>query len=326
MSTDIPEGNKFACLALEGPSVSLNGELMELPSGLKVMTTAPFEITGHWEEWLGSILLHHLRRCDLAFVVQASAREPEVINEENSRLEREVTAFLYGLLLIGLPHIEGGLILAGANVSDEIQVRTVGQIQPVYRSAQTLPAHVSSGELQAADSLRGALLDFYVEQGSSRLKRGFDSWLRGIHEERGSERLHMFVRALDGVIATERGQGKAQFKSRASTLANATPGSDELLGELYDLRSCAEHLRELDCGLEHVQEGNRDRHANLRAHQSELLSSFAYERILLNEELRGWFHNPQRMSEFWNKSPAERDAIWGNSINLEQSAEIRFRG
>jgi hypothetical protein len=66
---------------------------------------------------------------------------------------------------------------------------------------------------------------------------------KGLQRDRAAEvRLHQFCRCIDGLILSEPGQGRNQFKSRTELFVGSRHHS--LMGEIYAIRSDVEHLHE----------------------------------------------------------------------------------
>jgi hypothetical protein len=92
----------------------------------------------------------------------------------------------------------------------------------------------------------------------------------------GDDRLHQFVRAVEGVIKPTIGQSRRQFVHRGQVFAGNSETARTLLGELYDLRGLAEHLHRFDAGLAAHPQRDRESISLRRAYQAQLLASHVY--------------------------------------------------
>src|SRR6185436_12552681 len=149
-----------------------------------------------------------------------------------------------------------------------------------------------------------------------RLRKGFNAFISGIRQDEGHNRLHQFVRSLDGVIKPPTGEGTNKFKYRCGFFAGRTPPHMEILEDLYELRSAAEHLNPLADKLMRFQEHERENVKALRTFQSELLASFVYRKILSTPSLLSNFIDDAAIDEMWRQSASQLIAHWVTTIDL----------
>jgi hypothetical protein len=76
-----------------------------------------------------------------------------------------------------------------------------------------------------------------------RLRAGLNAVITGVEEPMANERLHQFVRALDGLMMIPWGGGKGVFAQRGATFVCGTD-LPNVLEELYKLRNAQEHMND----------------------------------------------------------------------------------
>ncbi|MFA5786487.1 MAG: hypothetical protein WDA71_05815 [Actinomycetota bacterium] len=326
MSTATAPGHKFACIALENVSVTSLNAPIQLQGGLEIHSDPPFAIGSRWIKRLGTLNTEHLKGSNFAILATAPSARLEVLDKENETLEQAALGFFYALLMQGVPHMDGGLILSGANVGGDPNVRSVTVLGNYYRPAHVLPLRIDARTIASASTVAAGLRSIYeAPDAFSRLKRGVHAWYRGVREERANDRVHQFVRAIEAMLKPAAGRTRRQFVHRCQVFAGTSQQVGGLLGELFDLRSCAEHLHDWDCGLEAIPEQDRERHGSLRAYQAELLAGLAYSRLLSNPSLLGNFQDDASIEALWRRPLPAIQTMWGQASDLDALASKRFR-
>lgn len=324
----IPQGHKFACIAFgHADHEGLPAEIL-LPCGARVYTAPPFEIGEHWVRWLGSLQADLLAGSELVLLKSAPSANPEVLDHENEKLRRDVVNLMHCLLMQGIPYHEGILEISGAHDAVDLQVRTVAPRRYVRPHAVRPPPVTESMIRRADDAAVGlsAIRDAQVAGSAEhlRLSRGLRSWILGVQEEYFGDRLHLLVRALEALIKPPVGGSKARFKDRGQVLIGASPGHAAVLEELYELRSCAEHLHGPDCDLEDIPTECRAVHATMRGAQAEFIAGEAFLRVLTSPPLLERFRTDATIDAFWALRHHERPPIWGSPIPYMQLTRERF--
>lgn len=321
MTFELSPGEKFALIAIDNVSREELPEEIELGEEVAIYRKPPIMGGALWREWIGSLNYAHLEDSNLVIIAKASSRTPEVLDAENQALQQKVLAVFYSILLHGIPHMDGSLDLTGANVGGEISVRHISILDHFYRAAGGRPHSVSEEDLEIAQRAARSLSAVYAGPGNfSRFKRGLHSLLRGFREELANLRLHLFIRALEALIKPEIGRTRKQFRKRGQLFIGESSTNVDLLGELFDLRSCAEHLHDWDCGLEHVEQAEREECGNFRSYQAELLASEAFLRVLLDDGLLQTFRDDAQIDTFWRLPGADRRSAWGDPVDLDAAA------
>ncbi|HXF05942.1 MAG TPA: hypothetical protein VNM72_11080 [Blastocatellia bacterium] len=318
----IPKGTRFACLALEGASLA-NGlpEQLDLKDGLWALLRPPFEMAEHWQEWLGSIQARHFSNSNFLLFGTHPVDQMGVSDRE---LRDKVMSLFYAILMHGVPHYDAALLLTGENWSGTINVQSVTTPYRYYRAAKVLPARIDENTLMSAAIAAAGLRTIYAsKQDYRRLKKGFEAWTRGMREGVGIYRLHQFVRAIEAVVKPSTRQTRRRFVQRCQLFAGRSDQIRNLLGELYDLRSYAEHMNDYQAVLGRY--GPKwETIGSKRAYQAELLASHVYLRILKEDGLRSIFISDESIDQFWRKHDDERVRVWGEAIDLETEVRARF--
>lgn len=324
----IAQGHKFACIAFGHPvHQALPAEIL-LPSGVRVYTAPPFEIGEHWVRWLGTLQAGLLARSELVLVKSAPSANPEVLDHENEKLRRDVVNLMHCLLMQGIPYHEGILEISGARDAVDLQVRTVAP-RRYLRPHAVRPPPVTEPMIRRADEAAVGLSAIRDAQAAGsteylRLTRGLRSWILGVGEEYFGDRLHLLVRALEALIKPPVGGSKARFKDRGQVLVGASAGHAAVLGELYELRSCAEHLHRPDCDLADIPSDCRAVHATMRGAQAEFIAGEAFLRVLTSPALLERFRHDASIDAFWALPHHERPPIWGSPVPYMQLTRERF--
>jgi hypothetical protein len=326
MPFPLPVGHKFSCVALANAGVARElRTAIDLGDELWVLFEPPFELEGHWREWLGTVRAEYLSRANLVVLAHHASATAEVMDAENETLTKKCFSVFYALFVAEVFHHDGGLILSGANVHGTVNVRHVSNLENFYRPNGVNTARVDAALIQRASEIASGMRAVHIPgRHSQRLHRGFQAWIGGAKEFYGQDRLHQFVRAVEGVIKPAIGQSKRQFVHRGQVLAGNSGAVVKLLGELYDLRGLAEHLHPFDSVLTTYPVSDRESIALQRAYQAQILASHVYERIFSTPNLHRTFGTDGAIDAFWAQTWAQQTQAWGQPIDLEATATARF--
>lgn len=308
-------GTKFACIALHG-CTGLRLPATSTPrANIVVLSDFPFEIPRDWKETLGSYKVERLAASNLLIVASVPSARPYDRDDERECLIRTVRAFCFGLWMLGGPNFDSGLLLAGGTADSDPQILMVQDLIPVFLRPRGAAVVTDCDTLRYASRVGAGLTLIHKNRVFDRLERGFWTWVGGIREGHLHIRLHQFVRAVDALIASERGQGRRQFVERAQTFAT-TNQIAAVLGQLYDLRSSEEHFRPFQSVLNVEDQAEAERIGAVRVDQAERLAGGVYSRILVNPALWDHFGDEGPIRAFWAKSEQERRRIWGDPVKI----------
>jgi hypothetical protein len=314
---------KFYCYALRARASPNLARTLELDDGLYVSSAPPFLLDDWWREQIGAIESRHIVEESDLFIL-ALSEDPAV--DERS-LERRLAARYFSLVLQGVgyapPAFRQGSVLLGDNTSRGMTVRGLGSLDKFHQPPKVTPGDVEEGHLKTAARLaRG--IDALFPRGDwgehfLRLRKGFSAYLDGVRHAHAHNRLHQFVRALDAVVKPRAGDATRKFRHRCQFFAGRNADDVKLLGELYELRSAAEHLNPLGDKLGDYPEHERDNVKALRTYQAELLASFAYRKILSNPAILSCFETDQSIDDLWATDASALISFWGDTIDLHKS-------
>lgn len=312
----------FCCLALEGVITKLHGTKTYYGDDFSVYSSNPFDSQSQQlSKILGSITMNHLNKSRLVIL-----RVLPDIHMDRDFLKDTVEQFFYAILMQGFPPNAGGVIFHGIGKNDEYRVLSGGPLLKYPRLSGALPAEIGAETLQNASAIAKGMRSIYsFDIGFERIKRGLNAWLRAAREINPQEKLHNFVRSLDGFIDLARGEGKGQFISRGTEIIQSREKMGILLGELYDIRSKAEHLVFWEDALPKVKQHERANRLLLRAFQAERISSRVYEAFFTRPKIWPEFIDSKSQVGFWRKPSKELRKVWGKPINVDKEVKRRLR-
>lgn len=307
------DGEKYALVALQ-TRVKLPSLLHAPgPPALWASSVTPVQLDDDWERWLGSIRADHLRHANLFLIAKASSQTLDILDEENTELERQVYWFHTGLLLSArLTTFEDPMILTGARNHGHTSVRQLGHASRAAPILGLPPQPITPDCLTKAATIAASLWAWSEAGGSWRFNRVLQIYAGARANPDPLERIHQFSRSIEGLILPDAGKTKRQFISRTETFIG--PRQHALMGEIYDVRSAVEHLREYEL-LEPPDRASREDLVR-KAALMEYLSRHCISRVLLTKSLWPHFSNPAALEGFWKLPSGERKALWGCPIDL----------
>ena len=222
-----------------------------------------------------------------------------------------------GLGLLGMQFESAGLLAVGGRGS--------GDSAPVVLSVEDtsqqffwkrFPLDLTEKHLTLVSRIAGNVRELERINPRSRLWRGYRSLALGLESAYAEDRLHGFVRALDGVVKTEQRKGRKQFVRRCQLFTGKTYSNERLLNELYQLRNAIEHLRGFESEMGEYPQTDRQELLRKRAYQAELLSRFVFTHILKSEQRTELFADDDAVDRFWQETEDTNSAWWGETFDL----------
>jgi hypothetical protein len=273
----------------------------------------PVQLDDNWERWLGSIKADSLRHSNLFLISQSPSTDLDVLDQENSNLDRQVYWFHLGLLLsVRLTTFEDPITLTGATYPDRVSVRQFGDTTRAAPILGLPPETVTLNCLDRAAQFAQALREWQNAGGSWRFNRVLQIYAAARASPDPLERIHQLSRCIEGLILPDAGKTRRQFIGRTETFIG--PREHVQMGEIYDVRSAVEHLREYEL----LQPPTRaSREGLLReAALMEYLARQCRGHILLTKSLQPYFSSPAALVSFWKLSSSDRSKRWGPPIDL----------
>ena len=347
---DIPNGNHFCCLTLNGPRLKVKQEQTVLPGLIISHEQNAFELEPHWVEWLGTIQANSFRESTLFItaIVDPLAVDRGDIPIPQS-LDNRVRLFHHILVLLGCGYNDAMLMVGGEKYhSGGIHIGPVRPgltpcFRPYYRQSRQIDVEDLERSAKILESLE-LIYSHVPGRLYRRLRKGFNVWIRGAQEgEEWIERLHSFVRATEAIMkptiarkrsALARKRSKTAkrpwrdvtqtFIDRGQTVIGASQRNAKLLRQLYDIRSSVEHIKDIMPSVKKVRGIHADEGFGFRALQAELLASAVYAKILSSDVLLNAFSTEAKVEGFWSRVTLQRRALWGDPFNLDAEARQCF--
>jgi hypothetical protein len=316
MTLNIPPLTQFACVAIQ--PLSLSDQLpqsFQFEPGLYALIKPSFEIEGFWQEQLGKIKSEIIAKSELLVIsLTSSDRSDGWFDRE---LRHYASSIVHSLYMHRVYCSGGGVMLCGGKAGETISIRSVQDLDPYVRNRMTTTKVVDFNILERVRrTAEGSRRMYADKERYGRLKRGFEAWVEGKGGRRDDKRIRQFVRAIEAVVKPEAGKTRRQFVHRAQLFVGSANSSREMLQEIYDLRSCAEHLNDVRSFYEESPIRDIDRQTALRAFEAELIADHVYQRIFNNSDLQRTFIDDSSIDLFWKKPEHERQTLWGATPNL----------
>lgn len=310
---------KFGILAFDRCSGVEIDNSQVLGDGVSVYPDCPIELPAHWNTWLGSIQSENLTRANLTFTVQINSETPTFLDDETKQLLKQLEALRFGLFFHGIPTYRNNLIaLGGIDNHGEASVRQVEIPMLAYFHPCGRTPVITMDSLVGANTCATRIVSLMPgnDDAFRRIRAGLRACVYGMQERDLPERLHQFVRALDGLTMIPPGQGANRFSQRAQLFAAGTNIADTLI-ELYRLRSAQEHLNDLRQALATQPEEDFRRLVSLRAYQAEQAALTTYRQLLTTPHLLTHLESETSINEFWALNDEMRRDIWGAACDMD---------
>jgi hypothetical protein len=302
----------FYCFGLRA-RVGL-GHPVQTDAGIYASPEPPFYVDDWWQEQLGKIQVKQINGCSLFLL--ALTDDPALENFLPCRLQ----SYYLALLLQCVGYSSRDVTLGGQNSLKGLRVNSIGTHDTYYEPYKVIAHSVTKEHLAATPPLaKGIDFIFADESKYLRLRKGFNALLDGIRQNQLHSRLHNFVRAIEAVIKPKQGDGTKKFKYRCQFFVGRKPTDVSLLGELYELRSAAEHLNPMNDKLTAYPSHDRDNVKGLRTLQTEILASFIYRKIFSCPLLLQHFTSDDSIERLWSKDYKELVTTWGTTVDLHSA-------
>lgn len=320
---EIPSGYKFAAIGIETNSVESGlPDTQSIARDLWVCRLPPALLPKHWRGWLGSIRTEQLEAADLWLLTMKQSEHPGIADHDTLALGRRLSVAYYALLLLieNIQH-ERGMQLSGANADGDPTVSGVQDCAPVYRVRWSPRAHIGPSSFELMEPLCNALVALQLavaeeQREYGRIWRVTHAFVTGVHSLDWGERVHQFVRCLEGFIFPAKGNSRDDFIERGELFVG--DGYATMLGEMYDIRSAVEHLHGPFRFLPKTSPREQRLRLMKQAIAAEALARFCLRRFLLSQSIWKYFDDDVALEHFWLKlTGAQRRHAWGEPLDLE---------
>lgn len=324
MPFNIPLSSQFAAITIDPLSISrdLTGSI-DFGDGRYIVVNPSFEIEEFWQRQLGEMKTKKIaENSALLLAVVASDYSDGSIDRE---LVRSVRSILYSLFLQGVYFSDGGTVLCGSNSTGRVNIRSVQDLNPFVWPRETVTALLDNAVVNGARTIASGLESMYVaEHFYRRLKRGFHSYLDGMTGKHEETRMRHFVRSIEAFIRPAIGKTRSHFVHRGQLFVGFSNDMCELLGDLYDLRSCAEHMNDIHDLYSELSELEIDKRTATGSFQSEVIANYAYRRAFESLDILKIFISDSSIQAFWERPSNEQKEIWGGPVNVSNAVKERF--
>lgn len=316
--------SKFAMLTVNNVYTDLRDAAFQLSDGTWVMPAVPVLDLGVWKEWIGSIRMERLGRANLVLFLEEPSDNPEILDAEHQRLDKDLSLLFYMLhLRSGIEVADGADLLCGSSVNGIPGIRQMSQMPAFQQSKGWKRAPITTAWLEDGISLRADVTAMEADKTQfRRVIRGLNTLFKGL-KETGQDRLHQFVRSLEALILSDIGRTEKQFVHRCQTFARAGDDTRALLVESFAMRSDTEHLNPWDEAVQSYPADQRDDVCWQRTRQIEHLACDAYSRLLRDPALRDHFRTEAAMAAFWKLADDQRRALWGKPLDIAQEPLVQ---
>jgi hypothetical protein len=311
--------DKFAFVAIVNAYSLLPKDLLiQLADGTYVLDRIPLRVEDSWQKWIGTIRFDSLKKANVVLIRRFPSANPEALDSEHESLGRPIARLFYLLQLSGVLEYENAHLIKGSIVGDVPQVRQMGELSRFLQTKGYSRLAVDINRLRRAVQLRESLDEIDAPPHTAkRVVRGLNVLMDGLQQRHGQERIHQFVRSLEGLIVPDIGNTRRQFAHRCQTFAKAGQNAKQILEEAFNMRSDTEHLNDWEDSLQTYPSDNRENIALQRTRQMERLACVAYSRILGDVKIRSWFETEQKQLEFWKTiDDRKRRDLWGEPLDL----------
>jgi hypothetical protein len=316
---EIGPGEKFALVGFRTiRPADLLSEPLRLGANTWALGRPPFALSDWWLQSVGTVRENAFRRCNLFLLAKRASPKVENLDAENELLRKEVYWLFQAVLLT-----------AYVRVFDTV-FHTTGSYRehgPDARQFAELPAPLpTSGapfdeltrvSLGTAAAFVRSIEELEAMGGFKRIGRIYGIHQRALTNPEPLERLHQFCRCIEGFILPDIAQTTRQFRSRTELFVG--PRYHVLMGQLYDMRSQAEHLRDIAPDNEHESERERRMRVVRECLFLEELSRCCIARFLATRALWPHFRDEAALGNFWLfENNTLRQQTWGEPFDTKQ--------
>ena len=319
MEFRIDPGEKFALLVTDlYPTQGLDRP-WKLDDHTWFLPKIPVEVSEHWKQWLGSITSESIDKSNFVLIVKQHSNKPDEIDSINQSLRQRIFNLFYCIIFQGIPSAQNIYVLTGANVNNKYDIQNYSSEEKIYPIHDVKIDIVTPSKLLYATTMNQQYESIYSsKEAYRRLRLGFHSLVRAIREELIDFRLHDYARAIEALVKPKWQRTiRKNFVHRCQTLTKACSETQQILTDIYLLRSANEHLNSWLSSLESLYD-NAEKTAFERLWQVENLALSTYSKLLLDPNLLQIFETDESIDSFWAKPDDERRSIWGKPFDIRR--------
>ncbi len=259
-----------------------------------------------WRENLGRLQAAELEKTTLF----AWATAPAVGDHDEDHLRSRAYDLFLGLL-IAVPFFAAGQLTAmgGTRTEGAPSVRSHRRYASTYYTEGTPVVALTEEYLAHAARVAAALQQHPALP--HRMIRAIRAFRLGCEAPELDSRLHQFVRAIDGFVASRKGKGKSDFVDRISRLVDASAAD---LQELYKIRSKVEHLHGPFEGLGSVTDPLRQ--LRVRTIEAEAIARYLIFEYLMHPAVWANFSTQATAEDFWSSPSFNASELVTSTLDL----------
>jgi hypothetical protein len=300
------DDEKFACIVFNIRRDLTFDTVLRLDAHTWVLPQLPCDVGERWSQWIGTIGCDQIRSSNCILWTKGRSEQPHVYDAENKALVATARRVFYGLLLQGIfPSSEVYTLTGGGSI-----IRSRSSDGWYLASKGTVPRGVGRRECETALAAAQGLRTIFSSSGFERLRRGFTALMQAVRLEHDEDRLHHYVRALDGVIKLQEGQGYNDFGRRCTTFMEPDDLCETFAG-CYLMRNNVEHMNFWGDDLKRDKrrivraKGERIHNDTIVAEHLRLIEALALGVYLCTTTSKGRadvFKSDIAIDRFWRKS------------------------
>lgn len=313
MPVEVAPGYKFAILALPNARGGGAPASLILPDGYAVSQDPPATALDTWLENIGRFHRDELAECKFFLWALAPSRAPDILDEENKSLGRQVLYFFLGLLL-AVPYFSAGRLtsLTGANADGTTRVRSLTTFHRTWFTLGAPPPALDVPKLRLAARLATSLVQHDRRPRGGRFDRSMRAFRVALESADLDERFHQFVRSAEGFAAPA---NAVQFTDRLARFCSGR--CRQHLNQIYRIRSGIEHLHG---PYDRMPKGSskRQRFSILlqRTVEAEALARYMLVSYLLQPDTWPNFESRPAIDAFYSLPRAKQRALWPTKLHF----------
>jgi hypothetical protein len=277
------------------------------------ITDTNIGIPEYWGKWIGEISLDQIKESGLA--VGLNLRDLH-----QREIKKQIDIFFEGLMLLHRFETAHEPVFIGGSINDKgIDVDTLSNYRLMPRAVAP-PRAITPSSLSNAAALARAIeqaFDHNLEDPAypSRLALILRVFRTACYEHHILDRIAQYVRCIEGFLLPRKGSTKSDFKSRTELFIG--PQNHKFIDRVSNIRDAVVHLHE------DIDKYTSSRDAFIQTARDEAklsyLSREIVRRILLSKNLQKHFRTRDVLSIFWNMEKEQREKIWGELTQLDDS-------
>ncbi|MBN4071862.1 hypothetical protein JYT83_00435 [bacterium AH-315-F18] len=297
----------------------MSSDSVELAEGVFASSSPPFEIDPDGQGWLGSARTTAYSECELFITTTGPSNSLSVVDSEDSALVTKAFRHLLALLVLGIPDSVSGFILSGS-VQISPNVRQVSPMDDHFIHPRARHSPITAMNLERSKAIAENIEYLYSEPGEfRRVRQAFSAWRQATNCKDPYDRLPLFVRSIQGFMSLQMGKTTRQFGNQCRLFAGSSTFTVDALRDLYHLRSATEHLNDWAQALTNTANDQREDRAFRLSFIAELIANHCFARAFSDRTRLNHFKSDSGVHDFANLPVADREAIWGPPLDLEQS-------